>query len=88
MVYLQGIAALILTIINLIIYHKVFDVYYFGGVGKGLFKEIFWAFVIAGIEIVLFRQFKGVCITIAVIVGVIVIIKKLGTDSSHKKEGQ
>lgn len=76
-----AIFAIILTILNLIIYHKIFNVYYFGGLGKGCFTEVFGAFIVAGIEIALFQMIGGyiiiAIIITTVIVAVILIIKKI-----------
>ena len=44
---------LILTVINLIIYHKIFQVTYFD-LGNALFKEFAGAFLLACLEVSLF----------------------------------
>lgn len=47
---LLGIGILILVIINLIIYHKIFNVVYFD-FSQGCLTEILWAFIFTGLEI-------------------------------------
>lgn len=38
-----------LVVFNIVLYHKIFDVVYFD-LGRGILKELFWAFLIAAIE--------------------------------------
>lgn len=47
--WVTGILAIVFTVINLKIYHKLFHVYYFD-LGKGLFKEIVFSFIISVFE--------------------------------------
>lgn len=42
-----GVLVLIYTVAVFVIYHKIFDVYYFGGVGHGIIKELFGSFIAA-----------------------------------------
>lgn len=42
-----AIIAFILTPILWLLYHKVFGVIYFGGVGRGIFKELFGCFIVS-----------------------------------------
>lgn len=76
-----AIVLIILTILNLIIYHKIFNVYYFGGLGKGCFTELFWAFIVAAIEITLFQMIGGFIIiaivVVAIIIATIYFVKKI-----------
>lgn len=47
-----GVCLLALTVLNIILYHKIFDVLYFD-LGKGLLKEILGAFIVAYLEMAL-----------------------------------
>lgn len=67
-----GIPVLILTVINWIIYHKIFNVWYFGNVGNSIFKEFFWSMIVAGVEVVIFINFASFIIPI--ILGIVIII--------------
>lgn len=42
-----AIIAIILTPILWLLYHKIFGVIYFGGVGRGIFKELFGCFLVS-----------------------------------------
>ncbi len=42
---MAGILVLVYTVAVFVIYHKIFDVYYFGGAGKGIMKELIGSFL-------------------------------------------
>lgn len=68
------IAMVVLAIINMIIYHKFVNVYYFN-LGQGLLKEFIVAFLIAGLEILIFFVAGGWLLdTLGSIVGGIISI--------------
>lgn len=48
------IALAVLIILNWLIYHNIFDVYYFGGMRKSLTSEFIWCSIIACIEMAIF----------------------------------
>lgn len=70
-----------LTFLNWFIYHKIFTVYYVGGVGKGLLKEIVGSFIVAILEMALFYQLGvyviQIVIIIAFVIGIILVIKEI-----------
>ena len=70
-----------LTFLNWFIYHKIFTVYYVGGVGKGLLKEIVGSFIVAMLEMALFYQLGvyviQIVIIIAFVIGIILVIKEI-----------
>lgn len=73
----------IFTVINLVLYHKVFDVYYFGG--QAMVKELVTAIFIAIIESALVVSFGGyILIIIGIIIVIVLIVKavKKHTESS------
>ncbi len=53
MVYIMVIGLTVLMVINLILFHSVFSVFYFD-FGRGIIGEILWGYVIAGFEVILF----------------------------------
>ena len=55
---LLGIGVIILVIINLIIYHKIFDVVYFD-FSQGCLTEIIWAIIFTGLEIGIIKAIGG-----------------------------
>lgn len=72
------IAIIIMTIVNLHLYHKMFKVVYFD-LGRGLFMELFFACFIAVIEVALFASlikavFSGVLKLLGVVVKIVLII--------------
>lgn len=71
---------IIFMVLNLILYHAIFDVFYFD-LGKGCFTEIFWSFVVACMETALIMKIGAVAlriiIIIAIVIGIIVAIKKI-----------
>lgn len=72
------IVVIALTLVNWYIYHKIFSVYYVGGLGKGLLKEFIGSWILAFIEIALFKIFfqsiGGVVLKIIMVIFRIVII--------------
>jgi hypothetical protein len=63
------------TIINLVIYHKCFNVVYFD-LGKGIFREIFFSAFIAMFEAGLVVKFGKIIIAVVIVVAVILSIVK------------
>jgi len=53
MAYVMVIGLTVLMVINLILFHSVFTVFYFD-FGRGIVGEILWGYVIAGFEVILF----------------------------------
>lgn len=94
MTVILGGAWILLAIINLIIYHKIFAVYYFD-LGAGLKKEIFYAFFFALIEVGLIAKVGpyiliGIGVIIAITIIVIVIKNtraKSSTDGVENNSG-
>ena len=60
-----AIIAFILTPILWLLYHKVFGVIYFGGVGRGIFKELFGCFIVSIIIVSVFGAFGGALLGLA-----------------------
>ena len=60
-----AIIAFILTPILWLLYHKVFGVIYFGGVGRGIFKELFGCFIVSIIIVSVFGAFGGALLGVA-----------------------
>lgn len=56
---IETILCIILIVINWILYHKFFQVTYFGSVGKQIFREIVIAFLVAVVEMVILGQILG-----------------------------
>lgn len=52
MVYLMVFGLTVLMIINLVLFHTVFTVFYFD-FGRGIIGEILWGYVVAGFEVIL-----------------------------------
>ena len=52
MVYLMVFGLTVLMIINLILFHTVFTVFYFD-FGRGIIGEILWGYVVAGFGVIL-----------------------------------
>lgn len=71
------IAVIVLTVINLVIYHKVFQVLYFD-LGKGLLKEIVVSVFLAIIELsVILWVFKGIASVVGGIFAFFVTVLKI-----------
>ena len=64
--------AIVLTFLNWIIYHKIFTVYYLGGVGKGFVREFVGSWILAMLEMALFYKLGGVLLKILVVVAMAV----------------
>lgn len=62
------IAVFVLTFVNWSIYHKIFTVYYLGGVGKGFLKEFVGAFIVAMLEIALLQMLGSFVIQIVIVI--------------------
>ena len=79
----------IFTVVNLVIYHKIFSVMYFD-LSQGLFKELVTAFIIAIFESALLVYFAisilKVVIIIAIIIACIIAIIKIAAVVIEKKE--
>lgn len=91
MTYILGIAWLLLIGINWLIYHKIFNVFYFGSVSKGLSKELVTCGFVAMIELAVImalgQWLLAILIPIAVVVGIIILIFAIiGKISKLKKE--
>ena len=78
----------IFTVVNLVIYHKIFSVMYFD-LSQGLFKELVTAFIIAIVESALLVYFAisilKVVIIIAIIIACIIAIIKIAAVVIEKK---
>ena len=72
-----------LVILNWILYHKLFRVVYFN-LGAGLFKEFAACVFFAGIEMALFAMIGPWLIGLAIVIAIIVAIRKY----IKKKEGE
>lgn len=68
---------IILMVVNWVLYHKVFNVVYFGNAGSHIVAEFGIAFAVAALEVGLFVYFKGVFIAIAIVAAVVLILYKL-----------
>lgn len=85
------IALAILIGLNWLIYHKIFVVYYFGGMRKSLTKEFIWCAIAACFELAIFltigQWLLGLLIPIAIIVGIVILVRKvLGKGKKSKEE--
>lgn len=69
-----GILTIIYGIIAFIIYHKMFDVYYFGA--QGCMNEFFWCLVVGVVLAILTMTCANVVIPIVVILLIISIFSK------------
>ena len=69
-----AIIGLVLTVINFIIYHSIFKVYYFGNLGNHLFAEFAGCFFVAGIEIALFQMLLPYIVIVGSVIGVILFV--------------
>ncbi len=49
----------VLAIINWIVYHKIFNVVYFGNMGMSFIREVIGCFFVAFIEIFIFHSIFG-----------------------------
>ena len=67
-----GVVVLVLTVVNFIIYHKIFTVWYIGSISQSIFKELLWSMIIAGFETVLLIHFAGFIIHILIVIVAIV----------------
>lgn len=86
----MGIALVALIILNWVIYHKIFDVYYFGGMRKSLTSEFIWCAIIACFELAIFITvgkwlLKGV-ILIAAIVAIVAVVFGVWKFFEKRKE--
>ena len=72
----QIVALLLFMVGNWLLYHKIFNVTYFGSAGKGIFREILVSFVVAIFELALIETYPIVLVVIAVIVIVVYFLKK------------
>lgn len=64
---------LILIVVNWLIYHKIFRVYYFGNAGQSIFKEIFGCSLVAVIELAIIMTVGGWILGALLIIGVIAL---------------
>lgn len=71
------------TITSLILYHKVFTVYYFGSLTNNLIKELFGAFIVGFILTMVTLYFWWVAAIIIVLIGLSVAAK---VDSPQGKK--
>ena len=62
---------LILIGVNWVIYHKIFQVYYFGNVGQSIFKEIFGCSLAAVLELAIIMTVGGAVLGALPVVGAI-----------------
>ncbi len=65
---------LVFTVINWVVYHKIFRVYYFGNAGQSIFKEIFGCSLVAVLEVAIVMTVGGVVLPIVFVVGAIVLV--------------
>lgn len=72
---------LVLTILSFAIYHKVFRVYYLGGVGKGLLKEVVVCGVAGLVLTILAAKFWIVTDIILIVLGLVAIKKCKSTSA-------
>lgn len=65
---------LILIVINWLIYHHIFRVYYFGNAGQSILKEIFGCSLVAVIELAIIMTVGGWILGALLVIGVIVLV--------------
>lgn len=65
-----------LTIVNWLLYHKIFSVYYFGNAAGNIMVEIMMSFIAGVLELALIVYFRWVFIIIAVILLLVFLAKK------------
>ena len=86
MTVIGGILVILFTIVNLVLYHKVFSVVYFD-LGKGLWKEFLASFLLAffeaGIVLYALKYILIVALVIAAIVFVLWLIKKAADNKQN-----
>lgn len=77
---------IIFTILNLVLYHKVFTVYYFN-LGTGLGKELMWSMFFAVIEAAIVITIGVYVIPIVAIVAIVLFIKKKNNKDHSESSG-
>lgn len=86
---LACILVVVLTVLNLILYHKVFNVFYFD-LGRGLTRELVTSFFIAIIEASLIMHFGKIALVIIgiilLLIGVLFAIKEIIATVKEGKE--
>lgn len=65
---------LILIVVNWLIYHNIFRVYYFGNVGQSIFKELFGCSLVAAIELAIIMTVGGWILGALIVIGVIALV--------------
>lgn len=70
---IQGIVLLALIALNWILYHKVFLVFYFGGMRKSLTSEFIWCAIAACIELALIMAVGQWVLTAVFVIGGIIL---------------
>ena len=76
-----SILLLVFTIVNWIIYHKIFKVYYLGSISKGIWKETVVCFFVAGVETAIVmiagQWILGIIFAIAMIIGIYFAVREM-----------
>lgn len=65
-----------LAIVNWLLYHKIFRVYYFGNASGSIMVELVMSFLAGVLELALLVNFSWVFVVIAVIALVVFFVKK------------
>lgn len=78
---MAGILLVVFAIINWVIYHKIFVVFYFGNKSKSIMNEIIWCLLIACFEtalvMVLGQWALGIIFAILMIIGICLALKEM-----------
>lgn len=82
--YMLLILVVVYTILGLVLYHKLFDVIYFGGILNGFAKELFMSFLFGFILAILTLWNWKIVLAIVVVLGVLAII---AAESNAKRIG-